>query len=436
MRPIKKELTLLDSTCLIVGIIIGVGVYQMSPAIAQGAGGGWQVLTIWLVGGLLTLCGAMTYAELATTYPHEGGDYVFLNKAYGPWAGFLFGWIQMTVVRPGDIAVMAFAVGMYGMTIYDPLNGASAEWSQTLYAAGTVLILTVINALGVRQGKWTQNLLTGIKALGLLAIVAVAFSAPAEAGTPLEPLQGLPLSLALIFVLFSFGGWNEMAYVSAEVQNPDRNIVRALVLGALSVTALYVLLNGAFLYTLGYAGLTRSEAVATDAIATVFPQVGSRLIALLICLSALGAVNGLIFAGARISFALGTDHPWFRLLGTWNAQRGVPTSALLVQGLIAVVIIVALRNFMEAVIYTAAPVYTFYLATSAALFVLRRKDPDSPRPYRVTLFPFTTLIFCVTCGYLIYSAVTYKPMIAAASCGILLLGAFVYFISPRSARKA
>jgi len=426
----KRELSLFDSTCLIVGIIIGAGIYQTTPDVAKGAGSGWGVLAIWVVGGLLSLCGALGYAELASAYPREGGDYVYLSRAYGRWAGFLFGWIQLTVVRPGDIAVMAFAFATYARTLYDPFPSSPPIVAEVLYAVAATAILTLINVAGVKEGKWAQNILTTVKALGLLAIVGVAFVARPAAATAAAP-QAFPLSIALIMVLFTFGGWNEMAYVAAEVKDPRRNIVRALVLGAVAVTVLYLLVNGAFLYTLGYSGLAGSQAVAAEAVSRFFPQAAGRMISVLICLSALGAVNGLIFTGARISYALGAEHRAFRLLGRWDARTGTPAAALLVQGLIAAGLILLLRSFVNAVLYTAACVYSFYLATSLAVVVLRHKEPNVPRPYRVTGYPAPTIIFCLACAFLIYSAVIYKPLIAWASVGLLLLGLPVYFLSAR-----
>ncbi|MCX5676607.1 MAG: amino acid permease [Planctomycetota bacterium] len=431
----RKELSLLDSTCLIVGIIIGVGIYQMAPAIAKGAGGGWGVMAIWLVGGLISLCGALGYAELASAYPREGGDYVYLSRAFGRWAGFLFGWIQLVIVRPGDIAVVAFAFATYGGVLYDPLPEGGRALTQRLYACAAVVVLTAINIIGVKAGKWTQNILTILKALGLLAIVGVALAAPPgrAAAVPVEPL---PWSLALIFVLFTFGGWNEMAYVAGEVKNPGRNILRALVLGTAAVTGLYLLVNGAFLYTLGYRGLAGAEAVAADSIATVFPETGGRLISALVCVSALGAVNGLVFTGARISYAVGAEHRAFRALGQWHPRTGTPLRALLVQGAIAVTLILALGSFVEAVLYTAAPVYLFFVATSVALIVLRLKEPGVERPYRVTAYPLPVLIFAAVCAFLIYSAVTYKPWISAAAGGILLLGLPLYWLTSRRGESA
>lgn len=420
MNQPRRSLTLLDSTCLIVGIIIGAGVYQMAPDIARGVNSPWALLALWTGGGLLSLCGALCYAELASAYPQAGGDYVYLSKAYGEWAGFLFGWAQLAVVRPGDIVVMAFAFALYARTLWDPLAGSGFPFMQEIYAISAVAILTTINILGVREGKWTQNILTLAKALGLLFIVVVAVFARSEA-VP-GPVENIPLSLALIFVLFTYGGWNEMAYVAAEMRNPHRNIVRALVTGTLAVIILYLLVNSAFLMTLGFEGLRGSQAVATDTVNALFPTTGGRCISALICISALGAVNGLIFAGARISFALGQDHPPFRWLGRWNSRADTPANALLAQGLISILLIIVLGSFANAVLYTAAIVYAFYMASTLAVIVLRRKEGKIVRPFRVPGYPFVPLLFAAVCGFLIQSAVRHKPQVALAACVLLIVG--------------
>lgn len=444
----KRQLTLFDSTCLIVGIIIGAGIYQVAPMVAGGTCIWWGFLLIWIVGGLLSLCGAFGYAELASAYPQEGGDYVYLNRAYGPWAGFLFGWIQLIVVRPGDIVGMAFIFATYARTLYDPFAGAMVPYhmlpweafqnadvaaSQLAYACLAVVVLTTIHIIGVREGKWTQNVLTVIKAIGLLAIVGVAFFAPGTnpVVTAAGEFNSGGLRLALILVLFTFGGWNEMAYVAAEVKDSRRNIARALVLGTSAVTVLYLLVNGAFLYALGYEGVTSSSAVATDTVSTVFPRVGANLIGALICISALGATSGLIFTGARISYAVGADHRLFAFMGRWNPGTGTPVLALVVQGILAIFLVFALGSFVDAILYTAAAVYTFYFATSLAVIVLRFKDPETERPYRVTGYPITTLLFMAVCGFLIYSAVIYKPRVALVGLVVLLLGLPIYWLSAR-----
>jgi amino acid transporter len=441
----QRQLSLFDSTCLILGIIVGAGIYEVAPMVAAGTASPGMFLLIWVVGGLLSLFGALGYAELATALPEEGGDYVYLSRAYGRWAGFLFGWTQLVVVRPGDIAGMAFIFATYARALYDPFQGwvvpydrlpwsvfaeATVPLGQLVYAVGAVAVLTAVHAAGVREGKWTQNLLTVTKIFGLLLVVGVALFVP---GQPADSLAkpGAPLSLALILVLFTFGGWNEMAYVAAEVKDPNRNIVRALVLGTASVTLLYLLVNGAYLWGLGTAGIADSKAVATDLVSGVMPRFGARAISVLVCISALGATSGLIFTGARISYALGSDHGVFRGLGRWNGRTGTPLVALIVQGLIAAGLIVALGSFVNAILYTAAAVYSFYLATSVAVFVLRYKEPDRPRPYRVTGYPVTTLIFCAVCAFLIYGAVVYKPVIAAVTVAILAAGLPIYWLGRR-----
>lgn len=443
----KKELSLFDSTSIIVGIIIGAGIYQMAPAIAGGARCWWGVFAIWIAGGLLSLCGALGYAELATAYPKEGGDYVYLNRAYGRWAGYLFGWIQLTIVRPGDIAVMAFAFATYARTIYDVLPGLAESYNMRIYAAAATIVLTTINILGVKEGKWTQNILTTVKALGLLAIVAAALLGPKMAvptikpvlswveGSGVEKVDPIPVSLALIFVLFVYGGWNEMAYVAAEVRDPKRNISRALVLGTAAVMVLYLLVNGAFLHTLGYEGMVASKVVATDSISTVFPKIGGKLISALVCISALGAANGLIFTGARISYAMGTEHRLFRALGNWHPRTGTPLWALLVQGLVALTFIVVFGSFVDTLLYAAVAVYSFYLATNLAVIFLRFKEPKTERPFKVTGYPFTTLIFCVACAMLIHSSISYalankRPYLVILACTIVV-GILLYLLTDR-----
>jgi amino acid transporter len=389
------------------------------------------LLALWLRGGLLSLCGALGYAELATTYPEAGGDYAFLTRAYGRWAGFLFGWIQLAIVRPGDIVVMAFAFAMYAVAIHDPVRGGTFPSGEQIYATLAVIVLTGINILGVRQGKWTQNLLTAVKVAGLGAIVILALLAPAREVSLSRGFEHLPLSLGLILVLFTFGGWNEIAYVAAEVVHPERNIVRALLLGTAAVTILYLLVNGAYLHALGYEGLAASPAVAAQTIARAFPDKAPALISGLVCISALGAANGLILTGARISYAVGRDHRLFRPLGQWNANTGTPVRALLVQSAIAVAIIVLLGSFLETILYTAAPVYLFLLATTLAVIVLRRSDPTAPRPCRVPGYPLTPLIFSAACAFLAYSAMAYKPWTALAALGIALAGLPLYWVSNR-----
>ncbi len=428
----KQELSLFDSTCIIVGIIIGAGIYETAPTVAQCLGSAAGVFGIWLLGGFLALAGALCYAELATAIPQEGGDYVYLTRAYGPWVGFLFGWSQLAVVRPGDIALMAFIFARYAQKLY-PLAG----YSQPFYAGAAVVVLTAINILGVKTGKWTQNILTLAKVIGMLAIIIVGFSAPAllPGPEPSGPMSWGGLDLALILVMFTFGGWNEMAYVAAEIKNPRRNIVRGLVAGTVAVTVLYLLMNGAFLSSLGISQMAASQAVAVDAVARVFPEAAGRTIAVLICISALGAVNGLIFTGARISYALGAGHLAFRPLGTWHQRLGTPVWALATQGILSLAIVLLAGSFLDTIIYTAPVVWLFFLGTALSVFVLRRQEPELVRPYRASGYPLPPVIFSLCCLFMLFSSVSYAlakvPWGLALLSGVLLIGALIYRLTER-----
>ena len=256
----RRELTLFDSTCIIVGIIIGAGIYRSSPEIAGQTPNLTWLIGLWLLGGAFSLIGAVCYAELATAYPKEGGDYVYLTRAFGRPVGFLFAWCQLWIVRPGSIGMMAFAFAEYANEIYPRMKGPSATYVLAAYASASIVALTVVNLLGVKEGKWTQNILTIAKVLGLAAIVAVGFtysnasSARIASPTPSSDFDLAKFGYAMLLVLFTYGGWNEMAFVSAEVKEPRKNILRALLLGTLSVTAIYVLVILAFAHALGLHG--------------------------------------------------------------------------------------------------------------------------------------------------------------------------------------
>lgn len=433
----RRELGLFDSICIIVGIIVGCGIFQTPSVVAGCVPGAWGVIGVWVAGGLFSLAGALTYAELAAAWPRQGGEYVYLREAYGGWAGYLFGWGQMFVILPAGIASVSFAFADYAGRLAG-LPPAAGRF----VAAGAIAALTAVNMAGIREGKWTQNVLTVAKAGGLLAVGAVAFLGPGPAapgGGP-ERLTAGGLGLALILVLFTYGGWSEIAFVAAEVRDPRRNFVRAMAGGIGAVTALYALVNGAFLLALGQGRMAASKAVAVDTVAAAFPAWAERAVAALVCVSALGAANGLIFTGSRVSYAMGAGHPSLRLLGGWSGRRGGPLAALALQGALSMGLVLALGSFVEAVTYSAPVVWAFYLAAGAALFVLRRRHPAAERPYRVAGYPVTPLLFCASCAFLCYSSVAYSlqqklpgPLVSA---GVVLLGLLVYGLTEGGRRPS
>jgi basic amino acid/polyamine antiporter, APA family len=438
----RRELTLFDSTCIIVGIIVGSSIYLSGPMIAGSTPNVAWLMVVWLLGALFSLIGALCYAELGTAYPREGGDYVYLTEAFGRAVGFLFGWCQLWIIRPGSVGAMAFVFAEYANQIWPKAHGARAGWVLAAYAAGSVAVLSAIHLLGIRQGKGTQNVLTVAKVVGLTAIVLVGLAYAAPRPTPAEPIAArifstpFPLekfSFAMIFVLFAFGGWNEMAYVGAEVKEPRKNILRALLIGTLAVTAIYVLVMLAFVHAVGLAG-ARQTTVAADVLRLAIGDWAGTAISLLICVSALGAVNGQIFTGARIYYAMGVDHRLYRWLGRWNARRGTPVCSLLVQGAITLFLILwfgfnGKQGFDQMVIFTTPGFWFFLVLVGAALIVLRRREPERPGTYRVIGYPVVPMVFCAGCGFMVYSglahAILNRSWEALWSIAVLLIGAVV-----------
>jgi basic amino acid/polyamine antiporter, APA family len=425
----KQTFSVTDSIALIVGVVIGIGIFKTPSMIAANTGRTDVFFLAWLAGGIISLIGALCYAELATAYPHTGGDYHYLTRAFGRKVGFLFVWSRMTVIQPGSIAMLAFVFGDYLSQIL-PL-GHSAH---SLYAALSIAILTTLNLMGTQKGKWTQNLLTAIKLIGLLSVVVVGMMFPSSPSPMVaaDPNPGTSFGLAMVFVLLTFGGWNEAAYISAELHEVRRNMVRALLGGIGIITGIYLLMNLAYLRGLGLREMGQSEVVAADLIRRMLGHGGAKFISLLIIVSALGAINASLFTGCRTNYALGQDFSLFGFLGRWHGRSNTPTNALLFQGVIALVLVFfgtwVRRGFVTMVEYTAPVFWCFFLLTGLSLFVLRIKEPEVTRPFRVPLYPFTPFFFCMTCVYMLQSSVAYTGVGAFVGLAVLVAGALLLLI--------
>jgi basic amino acid/polyamine antiporter, APA family len=409
----KPTLSVVDASAIVVGMVIGAGIFETPTLVAQTAGSQGVILFAWFLGGVASLIGALCYAELTTAYPHPGGDYHYFMRAFGANIAFLFAWARMTVIQTGSITLFAYAFGDYASQIV-PLGG----YSSPIYAAGCITVLTALQLAGVRQGKWTQNLLTLVTVLGLVLViiaglVAVAGNAPAPSSTPNNDGGGA-FGLAMVFVLLTYGGWNEAAYISAEVQDGRRNMVKTLLFSIAIIAGLYMLVNFAYIQGLGIAGVAASKAVAADLMRRVFGEGGAVFISFLVAVTALSSINATIFTGARTNYALGRDFRAFSLLGRWNDRGNTPTNALLLQAAIALGLVLlgtltheGEKGFETMTAYTSPVFWFFFLLSGIALFVLRQREPNTPRPFRVPGYPITPLIFCAVCGYLLYSSVTY-----------------------------
>ena len=313
----KQTLSVTDMIALIVGVVIGTGIFKTPSLIAANTGRTDVFFLTWLAGGVISLIGALCYAELATAYPHTGGDYHYLKRAFGRKVGFLFVWSRMTVIQPGSIAMLAFVFGDYLSQIL-----ALGPYAHFFYAALSIATLTAMNLMGTQKGKVTQNMLTALKVIGLFSVVMVGMMASptSSLSEPIDPNPQTSFGLAMVFVLLTFGGWNEAAYISAELQEVRRNMVRALLWGLGIITAIYLLINVAYLRVLGLREMGQSEVVAADFMRRVLGQGGVKFISLLIIVSVLGAINASIFTGGRTNYTLGQDFSLFGFLGQWHGR--------------------------------------------------------------------------------------------------------------------
>lgn len=435
----RRELTLFDTTSIIVGIIIGSGIYEAAPRIAGAVSSPAVFLATWLVGGAFALVGSLCYAELAAAWPEEGGDYVFLTRAFGRPLGFLFAWTAFWVIRPGSVGAMAFVFTNYAGRL--GLGGAPI-----VLASSAVTVLTLVNALGVRSGKWTQNLLTVAKLGGLSVVVVVGllFQGGHVAIRSLDSAerQAGNFGLAMILVLYAYGGWNDMSYVGAEVRHPERNIWRALVLGAGTVTAAYLLVNLAFLNALGFQGVQQAQAVAADVMRLALGRHAERAISALVCISALGAINGMLLTGARIYYAMGQRHPLFRPLGRWSGRFQAPVVSLVSQAVVTLSVMVGFahaagRDGFDRMVRFGLPAFWFFLLlVSVCVFRLRQVAPQQPRPVRVPAYPFTPMLFAAGTCYMLYASLSYAWTTRSAeawwSIGLMLAGAILAVWEPFS----
>jgi basic amino acid/polyamine antiporter, APA family len=435
----RRILSLRDAIGLIVGTIVGVGIFRTPSLVAEHAGSVSVALLAWLGGGLVSLLGALCYAELASTYPNTGGDYHYLSRAFGPRLGFLFAWARLSVVQTGAIALLAFVLGDYAAEMLQ-----LGSWGSPVCAALIVALLTATNIAGVRQGATTQNVLTALQISGILLIALAGLVAPAPAppATAANGPAGMTptFGLVMVFVLLTYGGWNEAAYLSGEVRDPGRTMVRALVWSLTLVTTLYLLLNWTFLATLGVAGVAGSKAVAADVVHQTLGPLGARVASALVVVAALTSINAAIFTGARSSYAVGRDVGALGFLGRWHPVTRTPVNALLTQGVVALALValggLTRRGFETMVEYTAPVFWLFLFLTGVALLVLRRRDADRPRPFRVPLYPLTPLAFCATSGYLVYSSLAYTGFGALVGVGVLAAGTLGLALTKGSPRWA
>jgi basic amino acid/polyamine antiporter, APA family len=404
-----RTLSVWDATMITVGIVIGAGIFQTPSLVAGIAGSPGWMLAAWVLGGILSFIGALTYAELATTYPSTGGDYSFLTRAYGRNISFLFAWARSLVIITGSIALLGFILGDYLTRLF-----SLGTYSSAIYAALAVVVLTAINLGGLRGSSRMQNVLTVLEIGGVLLVAGAGMMLPSPEPAVLESASGSgpgAFGLAMVFVLLTFGGWNEAAYVSAEVKGGARSVLRSLVLSIAIITLVYLLFVLGVLHGLGFDALKNTEALGVEIVQRALGATGAQILGVLVAIAALTSMNSTMLVGARTNYSVARDWPLFAFMGNWQTERSTPSVGFIVQAFIALALILfgALEKngFSTMVEFTAPVFWFFFMLSGAALLVLRHKDPTTPRPFRVPLYPVLPVIFVLTCAYLLYSSIMY-----------------------------
>jgi amino acid transporter len=412
-----------DGAAFLIGIVIGIGIFKTPSLVAANVGSEAAFLGAWLLGGIIMLLGALCYAELGSAHPDTGGEYTYLSRAYGHAIGILFAWARCTVIQTGAIAAVAFVYGEYASVLL-PLG----PHGTAIHAAVAIVVLTIVNMVGTPESRLLQLLLTLLTIAALLTVIAAGllYSAGAPAGGLHVPSGG-GLGLAMVFVLLTYGGWNEAAYLSGELKDPRRNMVRALLLGTGLILVLYLLANIAYLNAFGLQGLSKAGAVGADLMQRVAGDGGAIVLSLIVCVCALSTLNATIFTGARVYFALSRDLDLaaMRSLGAWDARGHKPGNALLLQCVIALVLVafgaLSRDGFEAMVAYTAPVFWLFLLLVAVSVFVFRRRGSEALH-YRMPLYPLPPILLAGAAAWMLYSSLRYAGVGSIAGVAVLIAG--------------
>lgn len=426
----RRHVSVFYVVMVAVAMVVGAGIFRSPSEIAANAGSAPWLFGAWLAGGAISLAGALCYAELAAAFPSAGGDYHFLKTAFGRNVAFLFAWARFAVINTGSIALLGFVLGDYANHVW-PLG----PFGPSLYALAAIFAMTLFNLKGLYTGASADYTMTGLEVGGLLLIFSAGVFMVLTGAPPLVPdgpaAPGIPPTIgqAMLFVMFAFMGWNEVATMSAEVRDAKRGMVRALVISILTITALYLLANWAMWRGLGIAGLAASNAPAASVIEVAFGDYAGILTAIAIAMATITSINATIVVGARTTYAAAADWPLLQRLGRWDSQRGIPARAILAQSAVAV-LLVALgswtrEGFITLVDYSSPVFWTFLTLSGIAVLVLRRTHPDVPRPFRVPLYPVLPLLFCAASLFVLWSSIEYVRLGALAGLGVLAVGALL-----------
>tara|TARA_B100000945_G_scaffold321099_1_gene333819 strand:+ start:1878 stop:3284 length:1407 start_codon:yes stop_codon:yes gene_type:complete len=414
----KRSLSAMDAAGIIVGIIIGAGIYSTTPKIAMETADAYWLVGVWVLGGSLALIGALCYVELATSITEDGGEYAYLRCGFNDSVATVYAWIEFWIIRPGSTGPMAILFGEYAHRVL-PLS-ENKTFSGVVYAVIATVVMLAVNLRGLKAGKGTQNALTGVKVIALLLLILVSFGVVFSGGVvvPSPPIPADSVSqstdgflLAMVLVMFTYGGWNDVSFVASEVKEPEKNILRGLLIGIFTVVVIYILINIAMLLTLGQQGLAASDTPATDMLRLTAGENAEKLMAILICISALGAVNAMLFTSARIYHALGQQVSVFRWLGQWNDRLNVPARSLFVQTIVVLMMVIGFGSqedgFELLVLFVSPFMWIFLALIGVSVFLVRHKGLGDKQSYRTPFYPALPLVFIGSSLFMVYRSLSW-----------------------------
>ncbi len=415
---------MLDATAIVIGIVIGSGIFVLPNLIARSLPSPPAILAVWVIAGLLSFLGALAYAELGAMIPATGGQYVYLREAYGPLCAFVSGWTFMLAVLAGGSAWLAVTFSIYAGYFF-PLSAAAAK----ALAVGLIATLSAVNYVGVQEGAWVQRTFTGLKITGLLVLIGAGLlsrhtAAPAAATLP----STMHFGVAMAACLMAYNGWSYVSFVAGEVRDPQKNLLPSLVLGMAVVGFLYVSANVAYLKVMTVAQIAATERVGADLATRTMGPIGGTLVSLTVLLSIVGAVNGCILTGARLPFAQARDRLFFARFGEVHPRFQTPGFAIVCSG-IWTAILVLTGSYETLYSYSILAAWIFYTMSIGAVFVLRRKLPDARRPYRMWGYPYTLLVFIAASVWFMADALVTQTRPSLMAFVIVGAGAVAYRVS-------
>ncbi len=435
MADLPRKLSLFDGAALVVGSVIGSGIFVVPRLIAQRVPEPGLVIAIWIFSGLLVLCGALTLAELGAMFPESGGLYIYMREAYGPFWAFLYGWTVMLVAMPASIAALTTAFLLYvGQFV------TMSVWVEKSVGVAVLVALAYVNARGAKLGAGVQNLFTVLKVGGLAALVVLAVVTGRGAAANFLPLAPAHVSggllaaigVAMISTLFAYDGWHFVGFVAGELHDPERNVLRSILAGVTVVILAYVAANLAYYFVLGHARIVGSERVASDAMAALIGPAGATLMTLAILCSIFGAISANVLAGPRVLFAMGRDGRLFHWLAAVHPRYETPAAAIwALAGWAGVLTLTG--GFEHLITMSIFASWIFFTLVVLSVMVLRKTRPDAPRPYRVIGYPWTVILFVIVSSVFVVNTLVEAPRSALLGLGLLLLGVPFYFGRGRSA---